>query len=328
MEKTRWGILGTGRIANEFAEGLSAVESAELVAVGSRSQTSADRFGDKWQVARCHPCYDALAMDEDVDIIYISTPHTFHRDNAMCCLKAGRNVLCEKPFSINAEESAELINFARASDLFIMEAMWTRYLPLYVKLREILAEGRIGDPRLMHATFGFHRTFDPQDRLFNPELGGGALLDIGVYVVSLASMVFGEAETVGGHAHLGRSGVDESNAIILGYPDGEIASLTSTITGNTAQDASIIGTKGTIHIDGPFWRGSAMRIRMNDREEEELIECPQVGNGYNYEAVEAGECLRLGKLESDIMPLDETFSIMETLDELRSLWGLRYPGEG
>ena len=169
--------------------------------------------------------------------------------------------------------------------------------------------------------------YDPQHRLFNPALGGGALLDIGVYVISLASMVFGEPDTVGGIAHLGRSGVDETNAIILGYPDGELASLTSTVTAHTPQDASIMGTKGMIKIESPFWRGSAMSIRMYDSDEEERIECPQVGNGYNYEAIEAGECLRLGKSESAVMPLDETFSIMQTMDELRDEWNLKYPSE-
>ena len=235
-------------------------------------------------------------------------------------------MLCEKPITVNAREAEELIQLAREKNVFLMEAMWTRYLPLYVRLREELSKGTIGDPRMLHATFGFSREFDPQHRLFNLELGGGALLDIGVYVISLASMIFGEASTIGGLAHIGESGVDEQNAIILGYPDGALASLTSAITAHTPQDASLIGTKGSILIDAPFWRGSAMTIRMLDGSEER-IECPQEGNGYNYEAAHAGECLRIGKTESTIMPLDESFSIMDTMDELRNQWRLFYPSE-
>jgi len=326
MEKIRWGILGTGRIANEFAEGLTSVPDAELVAVGSRNQESADAFGEKWNVKNRHATYNALTQDPDVEIIYVSTPHTFHKENAVLCINAGKAVLCEKPITVNAREAEELIHLARDKEVFLMEAMWTRYLPLYQRLREELARGTIGDPRLLHATFGFHREFDPDHRLFDPDLGGGALLDIGVYVISLASMIFGEASTIGGLAHLGESGVDEQNAIILGYPDGALASLTSSITGHTPQDASLIGTKGSILIDGPFWRGSAMTIRMFDGTETR-IECPQEGNGYNYEAIHAGECLRLGQTESIIMPLDESFSIMDTMDELRNQWRLFYPSE-
>ena len=326
MEKVRWGIIGTGRIANEFAEGLSSVADAELVAVGSRSQDSADEFSQKWGATKAHPTYEALASDPDVEIVYISTPHPYHFDNAALCINAGKAVLCEKPLTINARESENLINLAREQDVFLMEAMWTRFLPLYVRLREELSNGTIGNPRMLHATFGFQREFDPDHRLYNLELGGGALLDIGVYVISLASMIFGEASTIGGHAHIGESGVDEQNAIILGYPNGELASLTSAITAHTAQDASLIGDKGMIQIHGPFWKGSAMTIRLLDGTEER-IECPQEGNGYNYEAIHAGECLRLGKTESPVMSLDESYSIIDTMDELRNQWRLYYPGE-
>jgi predicted dehydrogenase len=267
-----------------------------------------------------------LVADPQVEIIYVSSPHSCHQDNASLCINAGKAVLCEKPITINCRQAEALIKLAREKNVFLMEAMWTRYLPLYVRLRELLNEGRIGEPRMLHATFGFRREFDPKHRLFNPELGGGALLDIGVYVVSLASMIFGEASTIGGHAHIGESGVDEQNAIILGYPKGQLASLTSSITAHTPQDASIVGTEGHIHIPGPFWKGQRMVVRMLDGSEE-TIECTTTGNGYNYEAVHAGECLRHGLLESPIMTLTESFSIMDTLDELRNQWRLFYPME-
>jgi predicted dehydrogenase len=322
----RWGILGTGNIAHQFARGLSALEDAELVAVGSRSQAAADAFGDEFGVAHRHPSYEALADDPDVDAIYISTPHPFHRDNSLLCLEAGKAVLCEKPFAINARQAQEVIAYARKHKRFLMEAMWTRFLPTLVRVRELLAEHAIGEVRMLTADFGFRTRLDPHGRLFDPALGGGALLDVGVYPVALASMVFGTPTRVASLAHLGETGVDEQSGTILGYEAGQLALVSSAIRTNTPQEAVILGTEGSITLNSPWWKGNRLTLARAGKESEQF-DLSYPGNGYNCEAAEVGRCLREGKLESDVMPLDETITIMQTMDLIRSQWGLKYPME-
>ena len=323
-QKIRWGILGTGNIAHQFARGVSVLTDAELVAVGSRSQETADAFGDEFGVDRRHPSYEALANDPGVDAIYISTPHSLHRENSLLCLNAGKAVLCEKPFMINACEAVDVVDAAREKRLFLMEAMWTRFLPVMVRVKELLAEQTIGDVQMLAADFGFRTNVNPQHRLFDPALGGGALLDVGVYPVSLASMIFGAPARVAGVAHLGETGVDEQGAMVLGYDGGQIASLYTAVRTNTPHDALIMGTKGSIKINSPWWKPTALTLLV-DGADPAVIELPYEGNGYNYEAAEVGRCLRAGKLESDQMPLDETLAIMRTLDQIRAEWGLQYP---
>jgi len=322
----RWGILGTGRIAKTFAQGLAVLPDAELVAVGSRSQSAADAFGDEFRVPHRHASYVALADDPDVDVVYVATPHSLHRENSRLCLQAGKAVLCEKPFAINAAQAEEVIALARKKRLFLMEAMWTRFLPVLVRVRELLAEGAIGEVRLLNADFGFSATFDPRGRLFDPHLGGGALLDVGVYLVSLASMVFGPPVRIASMAHLGRTGVDEQAAAILGYERGQLAVLTTAVRTSTPQEAILMGTGGQMRIHSQWWHPTTLTLALEGREEE-VIYLPFEGNGYHYEAAEVMDCLRSGRLESDVMPLDETLAIMETMDQMRAQWGLRYPME-
>jgi predicted dehydrogenase len=326
MGKTRWGILGTGNIASQFARGLAALDDAELVAVGSRADASAQAFGERFGARRRHASYEALASDPELDAIYIATPHPLHKDNTLLCLQAGKAVLCEKPFALNATEAQAMIATARKRGIFLMEAMWTRFLPHIVKLRELLAAGAIGEVRMLQADFGFRTEFNPQSRLFDPALGGGALLDVGVYPVSLAAMVFGAPAQVTSLAHLGATGVDEQSAIIFRYAQGQLAILSSAIRTSSPHEALLLGTTGMIRLHSSWWKPSAMTLSANGRPDE-LIEVPTVGNGYNYEAAEVGRCLREGRLASDVMPLDETLSILRTLDELRAQWGLRYPSE-
>lgn len=320
----RWGILGTGNIAHQFARGLQSVPDGRLVAVGSRSQATADKFGEEFGVERRHPTYEALAADPDVDAIYISTPHSLHRENTLLCLESGKAVLCEKPFAINAREAAEMIRVARERRVFLMEAMWTRFMPALVRTREIIAAGTIGEVRMVAADFGFRARFNPESRLFDPSLGGGALLDVGIYPVSLASMLFGTPDRIAGLAELGETGVDEQGVMILGYKGGPLAVLYTAITTTTPHDAVIMGTQGSIRINAPWWYPKALTLTLSGKEPE-ILDLPYEGNGYNYEAVEVMSCVRAGKLESEIVPLDETLSIMETLDRIRAQWGLRYP---
>ena len=323
----RWGIVGTGNIAKQFARGLAVIPDAELVAVGSRTQASADAFGEMFHVPRPHASYEDLAQDPEVDAVYIATPHALHRANSLLCLQEGKAVLCEKPFTINAREAQEVINLARAQKLFLMEAMWTRFLPLIGKVRELLAENVIGEVRMLTAEFGFRTQFNPEGRLFNPELGGGALLDVGIYPVSLALMIFGgPPDRITSLAHLGQTGVDEQSAILFGYPQGQLAIQSTAIRTNTPQEALIMGTRGYIRLHTPWWAPTKLTLSIAGQDDE-LIELPFTGNGYNYEATAVMDGLRTGSLEREIMPLDETLSIMQTLDKIRDEWGLKYPME-
>lgn len=326
MEKIRWGILSTGGIAAKFVEGLRELPDAEVVAVGSRTAASADAFAERYGIPRRHASYEALAADPAVDVVYIGTPHPLHAGNTMLCLEAGKPVLCEKPFAINAGEARAMAALARERGLFLMEAMWTRFRPHMVELRRLLAAGAIGEPRLVRAELCFRAPFDPAHRLFSPELGGGALLDVGVYPISFAHMVFGAPERIVSMADFGATGVDEQMAVTLGYPGGRLAVCVAATRTATAPAARVAGTEGQIDIPSPWWPPSALVLRRPDGSEER-IEPPAAGNGYQYQAAEVHACLRAGRTESATMPLAESIAILETLDAVRAQWGLKYPME-
>jgi predicted dehydrogenase len=326
VEKVRWGILGTGAIAKQFVQGLRFVPEAEVFAVGSRSRASAQEFADKRGIPRRHARYDDLASDPDVDVVYIATPHPFHAENATLCLEAGRAVLCEKPFCVNAAEAERVVELAREKRLFIMEGMWTRFFPLMEEVRRLVSEGAIGEVRMLNVDFGFRADLDPASRLFDPKLGGGALLDVGVYCVSFASMVLGRPSGFEGLPHLGETGVDEQASVVLEHEGGRLANLSIGIRTTTPQEATIMGTEGYIRIHTPWWRPNSMTIYRRG-EASETVEAPVSGNGFDYEAAEVMRCLKAGKTESDVMPLDETISVMRTMDGIRAAWGLRYPGD-
>ncbi|MBN2084329.1 MAG: Gfo/Idh/MocA family oxidoreductase [Anaerolineales bacterium] len=327
MDAIRWGILGTGGIAQKFAEALALLPDARMTAVGSRTKESADAFGAKWKIPNRHGSYAALMADPEVDAVYIATPHTLHSENALGCLAAGKAVLCEKPFTINARQAEEVITLARRKKIFLMEAMWTRFLPVFQKIRSLLAEGAIGEVRQMQADFAFQAAYDPKGRLFDPALGGGALLDLGVYPVSFASMVFGEApRRLVSVASLGKTGVDEQSAAVIEYSAGRLAVVSCALRFDSPQVAHIIGTGGRIRVHPAWWHADTITVSRAGREDE-IITLPNLGNGYPHEAVEVMECLRGGKLESRVMPLEESLRIMQTLDAIRAEWGLKYPGE-
>lgn len=321
----RWGIIGLGAIAKSFARGLQAVPDAKLVAVGSRSLDKAKAFAAEFGAPRAHGSYQALVEDAEVDAVYVASPHPMHKDDAILCLEAKKAVLCEKPFTVNAAELEAVIAVARRNRVFLMEAMWTRFLPIMGRVREWLAAGAIGEPRLVTADFGFRCGWDPKSRLLDPQLGGGALLDVGVYTVAFAAMVFGpQPKRIVGMAHLGETGVDEQTACLLGYDRGQLAVLTSAVRTATPHEARIDGTEGSIAIP-TFWKGAKAVLTAPGRTE--TVEMPLAGNGYNYEAVEVGRCLREKRLESATIPLDESLAIMRTMDELRRQFGLRYPAD-
>ncbi len=356
-QKIRWGILSTGAIADSFVRGLRFCLDAEVAAVGSRTAEAAERFGARHGIARRHPSYEALAADPDIDVIYIGTPHNRHSDDTLLCLEAGKAVLCEKPFALNAGQAERMITAARRKRLFLMEAMWMRFIPAVRELRRILSEGAIGDVQMMEADFGFPAPFDPHGRLFDPDLGGGALLDLGIYPISLAYWLFGPPDRVESLAVLGRTGVDEKSAALFGYDSGRLAVLHFTLAADAPSGAVIMGTRGRLHIHPPIYRPERLSLILRNApalnagrppaglrrlarlpffaplkkkisgHRDRTLAFPLRGNGYNYEAEEVMSCLREGRTESAIMPLDESLDIMRTLDRIRAPWGLKYPGE-
>ncbi len=325
-QKIRWGIVGTGKIAASFAEDIGHAPNAELLAVGSRSRAAAEAFGDRFAIPRRHASYASLAEDPQVDIAYIATPHTQHHENSALCLQAGKAVLCEKPFTVNAGEARSLIDLARQRGLFLMEAMWTRFLPATRELRRLLEQGVLGEVRMLAADFGKRFDFDAASRLFAPELGGGALLDLGVYPVSLASLVFGPPARITSMVSMGRTGVDEQEGIVFGYEGGRLAVLYASMQATTPDEATILGSRGYLRIHTPMHAPERMTLCLEGSQEQSL-EYPIRGNGLHYQAIEAMRCLREGMRESDSMRLEESLEVMQAMDAVRSQWGLRYPGE-
>jgi len=323
----RWGIAGTGWIAEQFATNLALVPGAELRAVGSRTRDAADAFADRFGIPVRHAGYRALAEDEDVDVVYVAVPHPWHHEVALAALRGGRNVLCEKPLTINADEARELISEARHSGLFLMEAMWSRFLPSMVRVRRLLDAGAIGEVRSIRADLGMKLD---SPRLRRPELGGGALLDLGVYPVSFASFVLGRPDRITAVATMTEAGVDAQTSVVLEYPGGAQALLGCTMEVDGSSSAIIAGTEGRLELDGPMHDPSSVRlVRGGDPEAAPIEEfrLSEPGRGYRHEAIEVVRCLRAGLTESATMPLDESISIMETLDEIRRQIGLRYAFE-
>ncbi len=317
----RWGVLGAGSIAKRFCDDASPLNGHKFQAVGSRDQAKADAFADKYQMPDRHNSYEALVANPNVDVIYVATPHNFHKEHALLALDAGKAVLCEKPFTINRGEAEVVVARAREKNLFLMEGMWSRCFPAMAKVRELVKDGVIGEPRMLQADFGFRSGVNPEGRLFNLALGGGGLMDVGVYCVSLASMFFGEPSRIASLATIGETGVDEQAGMLLGYENGALSVLSTAIRTNTPHEAVLMGTDGHLKIAGPWWKPAKVIAKG------ETYDFPMDGGGFQYEAEHVAECLRQGLTESPLMPLDETLSIMGTLDALRAQFGIKYPME-
>ncbi len=312
-EPLRWGIIGSGGIASTFASDLTLTDSGVVVAIGSRSIESADRFADRFEIPHRHASYEALVADRDVDAVYIATPHPMHHRDTLLALGAGKPVLLEKPFTMNAGEAAELVAFARDRGLFLMEAMWTRFLPHIIEVRRLLAEGALGKIVTVTADHGQWFAEDPAFRLFAPELGGGALLDLGIYPVSFASMVLGTPTRVLSMIDPAFTGVDGQASMLFSYASGAQAVLSSTLFAKSPTRAAIVGTEARIEIEGDFYTPTASTLIPRTGEPTRFEE-PHEGRGLHHQADEVARCLREGLLESPLMPLDETVSIMETMD--------------
>ncbi|MDH6433817.1 putative dehydrogenase [Streptomyces sp. SAI-144] len=328
-QSVRWGILATGGIAAAFTADLVDLPDAEVVAVASRSEASAKAFAERFGIERAYGDWGALAEDADIDVVYVATPHAAHRAAAGLCLTAGRNVLCEKAFTLNVREAEELVALAKEHDRFLMEAMWMYCNPLIRRLKALVDDGAIGEIRTVQADFGLAGPFPPAHRLRDPAQGGGALLDLGVYPVSFAHLLLGEPSDVTAKAVLSEEGVDLQTGALLSWDDGALASLHCSLTGGTATIASVTGSLGRIDIPNGFFHPDRFVLHRDGRDPEEFVADPADGprNSLKHEAREVMRALRAGETQSPLVPLDGTLAVMRTLDAVRDRIGVRYPGE-
>ncbi|TRZ90241.1 gfo/Idh/MocA family oxidoreductase [bacterium] len=325
-ELFRWGIIGSGGIAHAFARDLVLLNSHVIGAVGSRDAAKALNFAGKFPGADAYGSYDELVADPEIDGIYVATPHPMHVENTLLALNAGKPALCEKPFSVNAREARLMIDTARAKNLMLMEAMWTRFLPHIQKVREILAGGVLGEIFAVEADHGQRLADYNNPRHWLPELGGGALLDLGIYPVSFAHMVLGAPQKITATAAFTEKGVDAQTSAIFDYASGAQAVLTTTMSASTPCRAVISGALGKLEIDRTFYKPASMRVIMHDGT---TTEYPRDYNGHGLreQALEFARCIKAGLAESPLLTLDETYAIMKSMDKIRALIGLKYPGE-
>lgn len=367
LNQVGWGIWGAGAIAHEVASDFPLVSGARLRAVASRTLAHAQQFALRHGVRHSAAGLDSLLSDTSIDVIYIATPHTFHADDALACIQAGKAVLCEKPFTVNAAQAERVVNAARERGVFCMEAMWTRFVPAVVAARDHIRSGRLGPVRLVQGNFAYPAAFEPNGRLFDRALAGGTLLDRGVYLVSMCEYLLGTPLSVHGTAMIGSSGVDESSTYHLTHQDGSLANLSSSIRVRGSNDFQVFGERSSLRLAEPFYRahrlelsavsapspapadatskGMAAQIKDALRGSASLkglrrkafwpgqlkpksgISLPFPGNGYQFEIAEVTRCLQQGLLESPLMLLNESINVMRTMDTLRKQWGLVYPQE-
>lgn len=321
----RWGVVGPGSIASEFVQAMDGVADGEIVAVASRSSERASQFCSRFGIAKGYGDYDALAQDPDVDVVYIATPQSCHADDSIRFLQAGRAVLCEKPMALNREQAQRMADEATKCGLFFMEAIWSRFLPAYRSLMEVIASGRIGDPILVEADFGFRAELDPENRLFNLVLGGGALLDLGIYPIQLCSMLLGQPDRIAGVGIVGETRVDEQVAAVMSYPGGQIGVIKAAIRTNMSCTARISGTEGMIEL--PAFMHCPASITVSSLAGRETIDASYEGSGLRFEIEEVDRCLAAGLTESPTMPVSESLALASILDNIRGQIGVVYPGE-
>ena len=321
----RWGVLGPGAIAVGFADAMQLADGGQIVAVASRSAERAGAFGDRFGVPTRYGDYAALAADPDVDVVYVATPHSRHADDTIALLQAGKHVLCEKPFALNASQARRMADTARGRGLFLMEAIWSRFLPAYRSLVEVVGEGRIGEPMLVEADFGFRRPMDPDHRLFRSDLGGGGLLDLGIYPLQLCTLLLGPVEHVAAEGVIGETGVDEQVAAVLRHAGGKLGVIKAALRVNMTCTARVTGTDGAVAIPALMHCPNSITVMSPAGVEE--IDGSYEGNGLRFEIEEVHRCLGDGRMESTVIPLDETVALATTLDSIRSQIGLAFPGE-
>jgi predicted dehydrogenase len=317
-----WGILGAGRIAEKFCTALCFTEGSEVYAVASRDPVKAKEYAAKFNATRFYNNYDDLVKDDKVDIIYIATPHIFHYEQTMLCLLHKKAVLCEKPMSLSYEQTAEMIRVASENNVFLMEGLWTACMPFIEKIKAIIAEDMIGIPQYVSADFGFDAIKDMDSRLYNKSLGGGSVLDIGVYTISLATLILGGPSEIKAVSRLASTGVDEYSNVVMQYPNGATSHSLSTIILNTPVEAEIIGTKGSIKIENPWFKATDFSLRLSDGTIQGFS-IPHFCNGFEHEISEVMYCLDNGLLQSNKVSHNLTLTVSKIMDEV-----LRQAGVG
>lgn len=322
----RWGILGTGGIASSFVTDLALLDDAEVVAVGSRSAAGATAFGERYGIGHRHGSYAELVADADVDVVHVATPHPFHYENALLAIAAGKHVLVEKPFTLDAAQAREVFAAAQARGVFVMEAMWTRFLPRVVHLRRLVTDRVLGEVLAVSAEFGVRFPPDESSRLLAPELGGGSLLDLGVYPVSFACMLLGAPRSVAAVSGPASTGVDAHTSVLLAHAGGGHSLLASSIVAEHANRAAVVGTLARIEVDPPFFTPGSFTLTTSGGTSTRH-DHPDTGSGLRHQAVEVHRCLRAGLLESPERTHADTLVVMDTMDEVRRQIGLRYPQE-
>ncbi|TWH75648.1 putative dehydrogenase [Modestobacter roseus] len=322
-EEIRWGVVGPGRIAEKVVEDFAVVDGARAVAVASRSLDRATDFAHRHGLERAHGSYAEILADAGVDVLYVATPHPQHHAVALGAIAAGKALLVEKAFTATLAGAREVVDAARAADVFVMEAMWTRFQPAVVRLRELIADGAIGEVRSVQADLGVAREFDPADRLFARELGGGALLDLGVYVVSFAQHLLGAPDTVAATGSRFETGVDAEASLLLGYADGRSATLTTSLRNALPGQARVFGTAGWVDVLPRFHHPQTIVLHRAGAEPEEITR-PQTGAGYSHELAEVTECVRAGRGESSVMPLADTLAVMDVLEQAAGQLGVAF----
>ena len=328
-ETIRWGILGCGRIARKFAADLRLIKDAELTAVASRNMETAKTFSNEFPAKHVYDNYEALVKNNDVDVIYVATPHSHHYKHTMLCVENNKAVLCEKAFAVNAEQAKEMISLAQEKKVFLMEALWTKFLPHYNKMQEMIQKGMIGTVKSVIVNFGFKPQPPVPQRLFDPSLAGGTMLDIGIYNVFMALTVLGKPDEISALMNQASTGVDEQCSVVFHYDHGAMAHLFSTFDSNLATEADICGTDGRIRLSHRFYApDSTIEYYPALIDSKEIIPVEkEEGWGYQYEARHVGECLRNGKTESPVMSFADTLLLMETLDEIRQKAGIHYDAD-
>jgi predicted dehydrogenase len=319
----RWGIMGAGKIADKFCTALMATEGAEVYAVASRDMDKAKDYAVRYNAVATYNNYEDLVNDQNVDIIYIATPHSFHYEQTLLCLQHNKPVLCEKPMSLSTKQTTEMIAAAAEKKLFLMEGMWTACMPFMEKILSLIKEDAIGQPQYIHADFGFTAPFDPAGRLFKKALGGGSVLDVGIYPIFLATIIFGKPSLIQSVSKLTTTGVDEYANMVLQYPGGQTAHLLSSISFNTALEAEIIGTKGRIKIDNPCFKATDFTLILNDGTSEHFS-MPHQSNGFEHQIKEVMHCLDNGLLQSSKVPHQLTITVSNIMEEVLKQAGVVY----
>ena len=320
----RFGILGPGKIAHRFAEALGTLPDAQVYAVASRDEAKAHTFAEKFSATKVFNSYEALAAATDVDVVYIATPHTFHFEHSLLCINHGKAVLCEKPLTLNHQKARQLVEAAQRNKVFFMEAMWTRFIPAVKEAKRLVDAGEIGSVQFLQGDFGFAAPYNPEGRVFNLALGGGAQLDVGVYPLFLALLMLGKPQSVKAFAHRAPTGADATTAALLQFPSGAIAHILSSIETDSPKEAVIMGTAGSITLHTPWHKSQALTIKKNDGTVTRK-EFPFASNGLHFQAEEVMRCMGEGLIESPLMPWQMSLHLAEAADEILRQCQIDYP---